>query len=124
MKYLYAGLAGLWALSPWYAQAVEFVMSAPNAAVTLPIEGSKGSSFYTVDGDRFNVIVAFTVGPEDNEQLVRQVIQLMDGQTYRVSIGGFALDTKATTISLTRKDQAILAKIVSCESRETMANCL
>jgi hypothetical protein len=124
LKVLFRLIAGLLALSPLYVHAIEFVMSTPNAAVTLPIEGSKGSSFYVVDGERFNVIVAFTVGSEDKEQLVRQVIQLMDGQTYQVSIGGFGLDTKATTVRLTRKDQAILAKVVSCESRETISNCL
>jgi hypothetical protein len=117
-------ITGLLALWPLTVKAVEIEMNTPNAAVSLPIEGRKGSTFYTVDGDRFNVVVAFTVGSGEKEQLIRQVVQLTDGQTYRVSIGGFGDDTKATTISLTRRDRVVLAKIVSCASRETIANCI
>jgi hypothetical protein len=61
LKVLFQVISGLLVLSSWYTQAVDIVMSIPNAAVTLPIEGSKGSSFYIVDGERFNVIVAFTL---------------------------------------------------------------
>jgi hypothetical protein len=124
LKYLYLVITSLLALCPLIVKAVELEMSTPNAAVSLPLEGRKGSTFYTVDGDRFNVVVAFTVGSGENEQLIRQVVQLIDGQTYRVSIGGFGADTKATTIRLKRKDKVVRAKIITCANRETIANCI
>ncbi|ODB88513.1 hypothetical protein A3193_06600 [Candidatus Thiodiazotropha endoloripes] len=77
-----------------------------------------------MDNDRFNVVVAFTVGSDEKEKLVRQVIQMTDDQTYRVSIGGFGSDQKATTIKLTRKNKVILARVVSCASRAAISNCL
>lgn len=88
------------------------------------MEDGKGSAFYSVDGDRYNVVVAFTVGSEETEKLVRQVVQMTDGQTYRVSIGGFGDDQQATTIKLMRKNGIIQALVVSCASRETISDCL
>ncbi|WP_155523056.1 hypothetical protein [Candidatus Thiodiazotropha endoloripes] len=49
---------------------------------------------------------------------------MTDDQTYRVSIGGFGSDQKATTIKLTRKNKVILARVVSCASRAAISNCL
>ncbi|MCG7897002.1 MAG: hypothetical protein JAY85_00935 [Candidatus Thiodiazotropha weberae] len=124
MKYLKSVIASLLAFSPLINNAAELEINRPNTAVSLPMEGGKGSTFYTVDNDRFNVVVAFTVGSDEKEKLVRQVIQMTDGQTYRVSIGGFGSDQKATTIKLTRKNKVILARVVSCASRAAISNCL
>ena len=124
LKKFYLVIASLLALCPQFVNALEIEINTPNTAVTLPMEGRKGSAFYTVENDRFNVVVAFTVGSDEKEQLIRQVIQLTDGQTYRVSIGGFGSNLKATTISLARKNMAILASVVSCDTKETMSNCL
>jgi hypothetical protein len=77
-----------------------------------------------VDGDHFNVIVAFTAGPDENAQLVRQVFQLKDGQSYRVSIGGFGGNQQATAIKMKREKDHILADVISCESREKIASCI
>ncbi|ODB86484.1 hypothetical protein A3195_12815 [Candidatus Thiodiazotropha endoloripes] len=124
MKYLKSVIASLLAFSPLINNAAELEINRPNTAVSLPMEGGKGSTFYTVDNDRFNVVVAFTVGSDEKEKLVRQVIQMTDDQTYRVSIGGFGSDQKATTIKLTRKNKVILARVVSCASRAAISNCL
>ncbi|MCG7913910.1 MAG: hypothetical protein JAY71_08570 [Candidatus Thiodiazotropha weberae] len=124
MKYLKSVITSLLAFSPLINNAAELEINRPNTAVSLPMEGGKGSTFYTVDNDRFNVVVAFTVGSDEKEKLVRQVIQMTDGQTYRVSIGGFGSDQKATTIKLTRKNKVILARVVSCASRAAISNCL
>ncbi|MCG7901675.1 MAG: hypothetical protein JAY60_04555 [Candidatus Thiodiazotropha weberae] len=124
MKYLKSVIASLLAFSPLINNAAELEINRPNTAVSLPMEGGKGSTFYTVDNDRFNVVVAFTVGSDEKEKLVRQVIQMTDGQTYRVSIGGFVSNQKATTIKLTRKNKVILARVVSCASRAAISNCL
>ncbi|MEW8323307.1 MAG: hypothetical protein AB2606_11740 [Candidatus Thiodiazotropha taylori] len=124
MKYLISVITSLLALSPLFVNAAELEISQPNTAVTLPMENGKGSAFYSVDGDRYNVVVAFTVGSEEKEKLVRQVVQMTDGQTYRVSIGGFGNDQQATTIKLMRKKRIIQAHVVSCAGRETISNCL
>ncbi|MCG7990453.1 MAG: hypothetical protein JAY99_09920 [Candidatus Thiodiazotropha lotti] len=124
MKYLKSVITSLLAFSPLINNAAELEINRPNTAVSLPMEGGKGSTFYTVDNDRFNVVVAFTVGSDEKEKLVRQVIQMTDGQTYRVSIGGFVSNQKATTIKLTRKNKVILARVVSCASRAAISNCL
>lgn len=124
LKYLISVITSLLALSPLFVNAAELEISRPNTAVTLPMENGKGSAFYSVDGDRYNVVVAFTVGSEEKEKLVRQVVQMTDGQTYRVSIGGFGDDQQATTIKLMRKNGIIQALVVSCASRETISDCL
>ncbi len=102
--------------------AEEVVMSQPLAATTLRYSGHYASAFYTVDKGLFNVVLAFAAGPEGAQQLIRQRFQLQEGQTYRLSIGGYAGNRGSTTISMTRQHNRILAQITTCESGQP--NCI
>ncbi len=124
MKYLPFLLTAVLTLSTFQAMAEITLMDTPNASTSLRFGDRYASTFYTVDGDHFNVIVAFTAGPDENAQLVRQVFQLKDGQSYRISIGGYGADQQATTIKMKREKEHVLADVVSCESRAKNANCI
>jgi hypothetical protein len=100
------------------------LIQTPNTSTSLRFGDRYASAFYTVDGDHFNVTVAFSAGPEAHAQLVRQVFQLKDGQSYRVSIGGYGADQQATTIKMKREREHILADVVTCDSRAKIANCI
>ncbi|MEJ2453353.1 MAG: hypothetical protein P8103_04245 [Candidatus Thiodiazotropha sp.] len=104
--------------------AEEVVMSQPLAATTLRYSDHYASAFYTVDKGLFNVVLAFTTGMEGDQQLIRQRFQLEEGQTYRLSIGGYAGNRGSTSISMTRKHNRILAEITTCESGQGMPNCI
>lgn len=124
MKYLSPFLAAILTLTASLAMAETIVIETPNASTSLRFGERYASTFYTVDGDHFNVIVAFSAGPDENAQLVRQVFQLKDGQSYRVSIGGYGADQQATTIKMKREKDQILADVVTCDSREMIASCI
>lgn len=94
------------------------------AATTLKIADRYASIFYTVDSDIYRVVIAFSTGTDDNAQLVRQSFQLADRQSYNLSIGGYGANEQATTINLKRKDDLILAEVVTCDSRDRMVNCI
>jgi opacity protein-like surface antigen len=98
------------------AIAEETVMDQPMAATTLRFADSYASAFYTVDKAHYKVVLAFAAGSQDDKQLIRQTIQLEDGQTYRLSIGGYGNNEQASTISITRNNGQILADVVTCES--------
>jgi hypothetical protein len=123
MKYLAFLLSILIFSNASSVMADAIVMDKPKIASTLPFADRYASAFYIVDRDYFNVVIAFAAGVEGSEQLIRQRIQLADGQTYRLSIGGYGDNEQATTISMTRKKDVILADVMRCESRETMAKC-
>jgi hypothetical protein len=124
MKYLYLLRAiALTTVAP-LAMAEETVMDTPNASVTLPFADSYASTFYTVDNDIFRVVIAFATASEENEKLIRQIVQLKDGQSYRLSIGGYGNETQATTITMTRKNARILVDVASCQSAVEMASCI
>lgn len=123
MKYLAFLLSFLFFADTSSVMADAIVMDQPKVANTLPFADRYASAFYIVDRDFFNVVIAFATGVEGSEQLIRQRIQLADGQTYRLSIGGYGDNEQATTISMTRKKEVILADVMRCESRETMAKC-
>jgi len=111
------------AVSP-HAVAETLVMDKPLIANTLPFSDRYASVFYTVDEAHFNLVVAISVGEGEQAQLIRQTIQLIDGQTYHLSIGGYAGHQQATTLRLTRRNERILAEVASCESRAQIADCL
>jgi hypothetical protein len=123
MKYLVFLLSILIFSNASSVMADAIVMDKPKIAITLPFDDRYASAFYIVDGDYFNVVIAFAAGVAGSEQLIRQRIQLADGQTYRLSIGGYGDNEQAITISMTRKKDVILADVMRCESRETMAKC-
>jgi len=106
------------------AAAEQVVMDTPLIATTLPFSDRYASAFYTVDREHFNLVVAFSIGQDEAAQLIRQTIQLDEGQTYRLSIGGYATHQQATTLRLTRQNDRILAEVTICESRARVANCL
>jgi hypothetical protein len=106
------------------AIAEERVMDQPMIATTLRFADRYASAFYTVDKDHYKVVVAYAAGPKDDEQLIRQTIQLKDGQTYRLSIGGYGDNEQASTISMTRTNDRIMAEVVTCKSKESMENCI
>jgi hypothetical protein len=105
------------------ASAEDIVLERPNAALSLPIADHYASVFYTVKNEMFNVVVAFALGSDD-EHLVRQTIQLVDGQIFKLSIGGYGRNEQATTIRLTRNKDVIFAHVVSCDSRDEISNCI
>ncbi|MES9853130.1 MAG: hypothetical protein ABW170_15035 [Candidatus Thiodiazotropha sp. L084R] len=102
----------------------EIVIDTPMAATSLKFADRNASVFYTVDKDIYKVVVAFSTGTEDNEQLIRQSFQLADRQSYNLSIGGYGANEQASTINLKRKDDLILAEVITCESRDRMVNCI
>jgi hypothetical protein len=106
------------------AIAEKSVMDQPMTAATLRFADRYASAFYTVDKDHYKVVVAYAAGSQDGEQLIRQTIQLKDGQSFRLSIGGYGDNEQASKISLTRTNGRILADVVTCESKESMANCI
>jgi hypothetical protein len=124
MKYLSLFLTATLTLTTSLVMAETTLMDTPNASASLRFGDQYASAFYTVDGDHFNVIVAFSAGPEEDAQLVRQVFQLKDGQSYRVSIGGYGDNQQATTIKMKRERDHILADVVTCDSRAKIANCI
>jgi high-affinity nickel permease len=122
MKYAWLLLAVT--LTAGSAMADEIEMSTPMAATTLRFSDRYASAFYTVDQGHFNVVVAFSAGPDERAQLIRQTFQLEDGQSYHLSIGGYASNLQATRISITRQSDHLLADVTTCESRKNMANCI
>jgi high-affinity nickel permease len=124
MKYLQTLFVTMLFFSVPFAVSDEIVIDTPMAATTLAFAERHASIFYTVNEDNFKVILAFPVGAVENEQLVRQSLQLADGQSYQLSIGGYGINEQASTISITRKDDHILAGVVTCETKEQMANCI
>ncbi|MES9832376.1 MAG: hypothetical protein ABW139_09045 [Candidatus Thiodiazotropha sp. DIVDIV] len=106
------------------ATCEETVIDTPMAATTLKLADRYASIFYTVDSDIYRVVIAFSTGTDDNAQLVRQSFQLADRQSYNLSIGGYGANEQASTINLKRKDDLILAEVVTCDSRDRMVNCI
>jgi hypothetical protein len=124
MKSLRLLIAVTLTMTPPFAMAEQIVMESPRTAMTLRYADRYASAFYTVDREIYRVVLAFSVGPENNAQLIRQTFQLTDGQSYRLSIGGYGKNEQATTISMTRQHDHILADVVTCESKSSMANCI
>jgi hypothetical protein len=124
MKYLCFLLAIALMTGSSMAIAEQSVLDQPMTATTLRFADSYASAFFTVDKDNYNVVVAYAAGPKDSEQLIRQTIQLKDGQTYRLSIGGYGDNEQASTISMTRTNDRIMADVVTCKSKESMENCI
>ncbi len=106
------------------ATAEEVVMDTPLIATTLAFSDRYASAFYTVDHEHFNLVLAFSIGEDEEAQLIRQTIQLDEGQTYRLSIGGYAAHQRASTLLLTRRHGRILAQVTRCDSRSSIANCI
>jgi hypothetical protein len=100
------------------------VMDTPKAGTTLKLPNRSVSTFYTIDGEQYKVVVTFTAGSHNKLQPIKQIIQLTDGQTYRLSIGGYGDDKSITTLSMTRNKSRILAEVSSCEQKDSLANCL
>jgi hypothetical protein len=106
------------------ATAEETIIDQPMTATSLRFADRYASVFYTVDSERYNLVVAIAAGAQDNAQLIRQTIQLKDGQSYRLSIGGYGNNEQATTIRMTRRDKRIVANVITCPSKADMANCI
>jgi hypothetical protein len=124
MKYLQTLLAVFFFFSAPLAVAKDIEVDTPMAATTLQLADRHASLFFTVDKTFYKVVFAFSTGMGENEQLIRQTIQLADGQTYQLSIGGYGINEQASTISMTRKDDRILTHVVTCKSKEEMTNCI
>jgi hypothetical protein len=124
MKYLNCISVAILTLISSLSVAEEIILDTPNTATTLPLKNRYASTFFTVDEDNFNVVVAVSMGTDVDDQLVRQIVQLADGQTFQLSIGGYADHENATTIRMHRKKDLIITDVQSCETRESMANCI
>lgn len=124
MKYLRTLLAVTFFFNASLAVSDDVVIDTPMAATTLYLTDRQASIFYLEGEESYKVVLAFSTGQGEHEQLIRQSLQLQDGQSHRVSIGGYGLNEQASTISITRKHDKIVAAIVTCETRETMANCI
>ncbi|MES9940790.1 MAG: hypothetical protein ABW104_10555 [Candidatus Thiodiazotropha sp. 6PLUC2] len=124
MKYLNLLLTITLSTLSSLALCEQTVIDTPMAATTLKLDDRYASVFYTADKDVFKVVVAFSTGSDDNEQLIRQSFQLADRQSYNLSIGGYGINEQASTINLKRKGGRIFAEIVSCKSRDKMVNCI
>ncbi|MES9972590.1 MAG: hypothetical protein ABW092_21350 [Candidatus Thiodiazotropha sp.] len=124
MNYLRALLAVTLYFSTPLAISEEVLIDTPMAATTVQFADRYASIFYMEGDQSYKVILAFSTGQEESEQLVRQSLYLVDGQSYQLSIGGYGLNEKASTISLTRQQDHILANVVTCESKQEMAKCI
>ena len=123
MKYLKTVSAAIFALASSVSVAEEIILDTPNSATTLPVKNRYASAFFTVNQGHFNVVVALSMGTGVNDQLIRQVIQLADGQSYQLSIGGYAGHEVTTRIEMSREKDFIVADIQSCEPGEDSVNC-
>ncbi|MES9945842.1 MAG: hypothetical protein ABW080_12865 [Candidatus Thiodiazotropha sp.] len=124
MKYLRTLLAVTLLFTTPLANSDDVVIDTPMAATTVHFADRYASIFYMQDEESYKVILAFPTGKGKHEQLVRQSLYLADGQSYQLSIGGYGINEQASTISITRRDDHILADIVTCESRQNMAKCI
>jgi hypothetical protein len=124
MKYLRFLLAASCLFGTPLAISDDVVIDTPMAATTLQFADRYASIFYVKNEDFYKVVFAFSTGKGEKEQLIRQSLQLADGQSFKLSIGGYGANEQASTISIRRKDEHILAGVVSCESKQTMANCI
>jgi hypothetical protein len=102
----------------------DVVIDTPMTATTLPFADRYASIFYIESEDLYKVVFAFSAGKGENEQLIRQSVQLAEGQSYKVSIGGYGANEQAFTISIRRQNDSILAATVTCETKQEMANCI
>jgi hypothetical protein len=123
MKYFCFPLAVALMSGSSMAIADEHVMDQPMTATTLRFADRYISAFYTVDKDDYNIVIAYAAGSQEGEQLIRQTVQLKDGQSYRLSFGGYGGNEQASTISMTRTKDRILASVVTCDTKEQMARC-
>jgi len=124
MKHFRLPLALILTLGAPLAVADETVIDQPMTATTLHFPDRTVSAFYTVEHAHFNVVVAIAAGAPAHEQLIRQTFQLDEGQSYRLSIGGYGSEERATTLRMTRQHDRILANVTTCESKQQMANCI
>ena len=124
MKHFRLPLALILTLGAPLAVADETVIDQPMTATTLRFPDRTVSAFYTVEHAHFNVVVAIAAGAPAHEQLIRQTFQLDEGQSYRLSIGGYGSEERATTLRMTRQHDRILANVTTCESKQQMANCI
>ncbi|MEW8034916.1 MAG: hypothetical protein AB2608_08615 [Candidatus Thiodiazotropha sp.] len=124
MKYLQLLLAVTLYLATLLAISDEIVIDTPMTATTVQFADRYASIFYMEGEESYKVILAFPTGEAKNEQLIRQSLYLADGQSFQLSIGGYGINQEATTISITRQDDHILAGIVTCEGKQEMANCI
>ncbi|MES9992149.1 MAG: hypothetical protein ABW098_09360 [Candidatus Thiodiazotropha sp.] len=124
MNYLRALLAVTLYFSTPLAISEEVLIDTPMAATTVQFADRYASIFYMEGDESYKVILAFSTGEEENEQLVRQSLYLVDGQSYQLSIGGYGINEQASTISLTRQQDHILANVVTCESKQEMVKCI
>lgn len=115
-------LAAVMSVGAPLAMAEETVMDTPLAGSTLLFADRFVSAFYTVNEESYEVVVTFATGLEGSEQPIQQTIQLEDGQTYRVSIGGFGGTKPSSTLSMTRKNNRILADVTTAGAEAGLAN--
>jgi hypothetical protein len=124
MKHLAHFLAVLLMLASFKTLADITLMENPNTSITLRFGERYASTFYTVDGDHFNVVVAFSIGEGRRAQLIRQVFQLTDGQIHQISIGGYGDDEAAVTIKMRRVMERIQAEVITCHSKSEIKDCI
>ncbi len=122
MKFMHILLAAVMSAGAPLAMAEETVLDTPLAGSTLLFADRFASAFYTVNEECYEVVVTFATGQEGSERPIQQTIQLEDGQTYRVSIGGFGENQLTTTLSMTRNNNQILADVTTGVSGLGLAN--
>lgn len=104
--------ATLLVISASVTQADVTVMDTPMAGTTMYLTQRQISTYYTVDGDHYSVVVVFPTGSDSNPQPVKQTIQLSEGQTFNISIGGYGNDRTTSTLKMTRNNSQIIAEVL------------
>jgi hypothetical protein len=124
MKYLSLFLAFALSTSSSLILAEETVLDTPLANTALQLGEQTANLFYSVRDDYFQVVVVFSIGSDRKQQPIRQIIQLEEDQTYRLSIGRYGSNTPSNMLSITRENNHILANVIYCESGEGLGECL
>jgi hypothetical protein len=123
MKKMYLFIAISLTLGTPLTMAQETVLDRPLSGKTLRFDDHYANAYYMTNQGKYQVVVTYEAGSDGNERPVRQVIQLEDGQTYQMSIGGYGDDKQISMLSISRENDRILANSMSCVPDETGANC-
>ncbi len=121
MKLNFFIMAALLTASSTQVMAVETAVKSPLAGSTLWFSDKYTSAFYAVEPETYQVVISFAAGPKDDTQPIQHTVQLNDGQSYEVSVGGYGENRLTVTLTLTRTDNRIVTNVTTKILEQTLA---
>ena len=77
---------------------------------TLQLADHTVSIYYTVTGDRYEVVTTVGANPQ-HDYLMRFVAELADREQHSITLGGYGANTANATLTISRAGSQILADV-------------